>query len=99
MKNNLLKWAMIVAAVIALLSLLVGAFDGLAAPVAKMLNKPVESVKGVARTMAAVAIGALVLMAGVMVIGAVPVLGVALLAVGAMTVLTSLGVFGSNSEG
>lgn len=77
-------------AVIALLSLLVGAFDWAAAPVAKVLGKPVEAVKSVARTVAAIAIGLIVVFAGISAIATAPVLGVVLLAVGIGTLVTTL---------
>lgn len=98
MKNNLLKWAMIVAVVIALLSLLVGAFDGLATPVANTLGKPVEAVKSMFRQIAAISIAVLLMLAGVMTIAGAPILGVGLLLVGAVTILTTLGVFGGSGS-
>lgn len=83
---------------IALLSLLVGAFDWAAEPVAKVIGKPVEWVKSIARTVAAVAIAVIVIIAGLSSIAAAPVLGVVLLAVGIGTIITSLWPLFSSGE-
>lgn len=94
--KKFIKITLIITAVIALLSLLVGAFDWAAQPVAKVLNKPVEWVKSVARTIAAVAIGVLVILAAISTIAGSPIIGTVLLLVGIGTVVTSLwGVFSS----
>lgn len=77
-------------AVFALLSVLIGAFETVAEPVAKVVNKPVALVQQWARTAAAVAIAVIVIAAGLMSMAAAPVLGVTLLAVGIITAGLSL---------
>lgn len=77
-------------AVITLLSLLVGIFDWAAQPIAKVLGKPIEGVKSMARTIAAVGIGAIVTVAAIASIAAAPVLGVVLLVVGIGTMVYAL---------
>jgi hypothetical protein len=92
------KWSLIILAVIALLSLLVGAFDWAAAPVAKVIGKPVEAIKSIFRTIATVAIALIVVMAGIAAIAASPFLGVTLLAVGIVTLGITLWPLFSSSE-
>lgn len=77
-------------AVFALLSVLIGAFETVAEPVAKIAKKPVAMVQQWARTAAAVAIAVIVIAAGLMSMAAAPVLGVTLLAVGIITAGLSL---------
>jgi len=88
--NKLVKWAMIIFGIIALLSLLVGSFDWAAGPVASVLNKPIDGVKSVARTVALVAIAGVLIVAGIAAIAAAPFLGVVLLAVGIVTAVVAL---------
>lgn len=88
--KNAIKIIVMIVGVIALLGMLVGTFDWAAAPVAKVLNKPIEGVKSVARTVASVAIGLVVVLAAITSIAAAPVLGTVLLAVGILTVVISL---------
>lgn len=93
-----IKWGLLILGIIALLSLLVGMFDWMARPVASVLNKPVEGVKSVARTIAAVAIAGVLIVAGIASIAATPILGVVLLAVGIVTAVSSVWPFISPSS-
>lgn len=79
------KVLLIIVALVTLVSLLVGAFEWAATPIGKVLNKPVAVVQSVARTMAAVAIAAILVMAGLMSMAAAPFLGVVLIAIGVLT--------------
>jgi len=88
--KNAIKWVVMVVGILALLGMVIGTFDWAAEPVAKVLNKPVEGVKSVARTVASVCIGIVVILAAITSIAASPVLGVVLLAVGVLTVVISL---------
>lgn len=79
------KILLLIVAIVTLLSLLVGAFEWAATPVAKALNKPVAVIQSIARAIAAVAIAAILVMAGLMSMAAAPFLGVVLIAIGILT--------------
>lgn len=98
MKNKFWGKIMSIIAVVILFAFLL-TFDAIAAPVAKVFKAPVQAVVNTAKTILFAGIGVFLIYSGVMAL-AVPVVGVALIAVGAgLLFLAIKPLFGGNKSG